>query len=235
MGTGSAVLSPIPAAFRFGRRNRATRIRGAGLQSGATPPPRVRADARASGATTTSSGARVTTWTHAVTCNRRLASSFPPPRRGAVPRASGDGVGGGALVPAQVAKLKVAELRAELERLGLATTGKKAELQARLTAAIAEEPDRGAASGPKEGGGDAAEDDDDSSDAKRRVGVAASEDSTYLTEPETVPSSSLGGASVGETKTERSKTIRGGSFQRTMFNRAPPRTSPAATRSAPTR
>ena len=221
MGTGSAVLRPIPAAFRFGRRNRATRIRGAGLQSGATPPPRVRADARASGATTTSSGARVTTWTHAVICNRRLASSFPRPRRGAVPRASGDGVGGGALVPAQVAKLKVAELRAELERLGLATTGKKAELQARLTAAIAEEPDRGAASGPKEGGGDAAEDDDDSSDAKRRVGVAASEDSTYLTEPEPVPSSSLGGASVGETKTERSKTIRGGSFQRTMFNSRP--------------
>ena len=220
MGTGSAVLSPIPAAFRFGRRNRATRIRGAGLQSGATPPPRVRADARASGATTTSSGARVTTWTHAGTCNRRLASSFPPPRRGAVPRASGDGVGGGALVPAQVAKLKVAELRAELERLGLATTGKKAELQARLTAATAGDA-CGAASGPKEGGGDAAEDDDDSSDAKRRVGVAASEDSTYLTEPETVPSSSLGGASAGETKTERSKTIRGGSFQRTMFNSRP--------------
>ena len=224
MGTGSAVLSPIPAAFRFGRRNRATRIRGAGLQSGATPPPRVRADARASGATTTSSGARVTTWTHAVTWDRRLASSFPPSRRGAVPRAAGDGVGGGALVPAQVAKLKVAELRAELERLGLATTGKKAELQARLTAATAEDADgRRAADGPA-GGGDAASELDDSSDAKRTPsGVAASEDSTYLTEPEPVPSSEgdASAASSGETKTERSRSIRGGSFQRTMFNSRP--------------
>ena len=59
-GMTAAVSAPTPVAFRFSTHNRACQIRGAGFRSGATPPPRVRADARASGATATSSGARVT-------------------------------------------------------------------------------------------------------------------------------------------------------------------------------
>ena len=91
MGSASAVLTPTPAAFQFGRHTRATQIRGAGFRWGATPPPRVRADARASGATVASSGARLTAWTYAATWNRRFAASFPMPRRGGAPPRRGIG------------------------------------------------------------------------------------------------------------------------------------------------
>ena len=230
------VLHPIPLAFRFRRDNRACRIRGAGFRSGTTPPPRVRADARASGATATSSGARVTAWTCAATQSRRFAASFIPPHRGAAPRASGDGVGGGALAPAQAAKLKVAELRAELERLGLSTMGKKAELRARLLASIAEDAIGARAASDLEARGvDAASPDRDDADVRvvesnaemppaLRAGPAP-EDSTYLTLPPSFSSSDEAGDASSDVaaKSERSKSrgAHNAPFQRTMFNSRP--------------
>ena len=216
MGSASAVLTPTPAAFQFGRHTRATRIRGAGFRWGATPPPRVRADARASGATVASSGARLTAWTYAATWNRRFAASFPMPRRGGAPRASVDGVGGGALVPA---KLKVAELRAELARLGLATTGKKAELQARLLAATA--MDVSAEANDIDNGGDAASRDGGvaESDAKKPSSrVPAPEDSTYLTV--SADDEPLELEAGQPSLSERSKNTHA-RYQRTMFNSRP--------------
>ena len=216
MGSASAVLTPTPAAFQFGRHTRATRIRGAGFRWGATPPPRVRADARASGATVASSGARLTAWTYAATWNRRFAASFPMPRRGGAPRASVDGVGGGALVPA---KLKVAELRAELARLGLATTGKKAELQARLLAATA--MDVSAEANDIDTGGDAASRDGGvaESDAKKPSSrVPAPEDSTYLTV--SADDEPLELEAGQPSLSERSKNTHA-RYQRTMFNSRP--------------
>ena len=216
MGSASAVLTPTPAAFQFGRHTRATQIRGAGFRWGATPPPRVRADARASGATVASSGARLTAWTYAATWNRRFAASFPMPRRGGAPRASVDGVGGGALVPA---KLKVAELRAELARLGLATTGKKAELQARLLAATA--VDVSAEANDTDNGGDAASRDGGvaESDAEKPSSrVPAPEDSTYLTV--SADDDSLELEAGQPSPSERSKNTHA-RYQRTMFNSRP--------------
>ena len=216
LGSASAVLTPTPAAFQFGRHTRATRIRGAGFRWGATPPPRVRADARASGATVASSGARLTAWTYAATWNRRFAASFPMPRRGGAPRASVDGVGGGALVPA---KLKVAELRAELARLGLATTGKKAELQARLLAATA--VDVSAEANDIDNGGDAASRDGGvaESDAEKPSSrVPAPEDSTYLTV--SADDEPLELEAGQPSLSERSKNTHA-RYQRTMFNSRP--------------
>ena len=211
------MLTPTPAAFQFGRHTRATRIRGAGFRWGATPPPRVRADARASGATVASSGARLTAWWR--TRRPGIAASppsFPMPRRGGAPRASVDGVGGGALVPA---KLKVAELRAELARLGLATTGKKAELQARLLAATA--VDVSAEANDIDNGGDAASRDGGvaESDAEKPSSrVPAPEDSTYLTV--SADDEPLELEAGQPSLSERSKNTHA-RYQRTMFNSRP--------------
>ena len=205
-GMTAAVSAPTPVAFRFSTHNRACQIRGAGFRSGATPPPRVRADARASGATATSSGARVTAWTYVATRSRNFAASSLPPHRGAAPRASGDGVGGGALVPAQAAKLKVAELRAELERLGLATTGKKAELRERLLAAMAEGAESDAESDAESG----------AETPPPLRATPASEDSAFLTLPPSPPPNGDASREAGGAKPARSKP-----FQRTMFNSRP--------------
>lgn len=222
MGSASAVLTPTPAAFQFGRHTRATQIRGAGFRWGATPPPRVRADARASGATVASSGARLTAWTYAATWNRRFAASLPMPRRGGAPRASVDGVGGGALVPA---KLKVAELRAELARLGLATTGKKAELQARLLAATfpvdvsaeANETDNTRGDAASRDGG-VAESDADEAPSSR---VPAPEDSTYLTVSADDDSLELEPGQPSPSSERSKNTHAHARYQRTMFNSRP--------------
>ena len=129
------------------------------------------------------------------------------------------GSGGGALVPAQVAKLKVAELRAELERLGLATTGKKAELQARLLAATA--VDVSAEANDTDNGGDAASRDGGvaESDAKKPSSrVPAPEDSTYLTV--SADDDSLELEAGQPSPSERSKNTHA-RYQRTMFNSRP--------------
>jgi ribonuclease Z len=158
----------------------------------------------------------LTAWTYAATWNRRFAASFPMPRRGGAPRASVDGVGGGALVPA---KLKVAELRAELARLGLATTGKKAELQARLLAATA--VDVSAEANDTDNGGDAASRDGGvaESDAEKPSSrVPAPEDSTYLTV--SADDDSLELEAGQPSPSERSKNTHA-RYQRTMFNSRP--------------
>ena len=137
------------------------------------------------------------------------------PRRGGASRASVDGVGG-ALVPA---KLKVAELRAELARLGLATTGKKAELQARLLAATA--VDVSTEANDIDNGGDAASRDGGvaESDAKKPSSrVPAPEDSTYLTV--SADDEPLELEAGQPSLSERSKNTHA-RYQRTMFNSRP--------------
>lgn len=147
-----------------------------------------------------------------------------PVRGRVVSRAASANLGGGGLVSQDVPKMKVAELKLELEQRGLPTNGLKPALVERLSLYFACRDACRDGNGSMGGDEDASSDDASSDDAKKQSSSddasssdaknqsADLSDSTYLREPK--PDSSAG--SVRPTKERESKP-----YQRTMFNSKP--------------
>ena len=211
MVTGAQTHGLTSSAFTRAGVTRTVRNRAVSQSSRVrAPPPSGTANATVPGTSQGRSTSCQTSGTARWSCGRAHDTVFPlRGHRNVVTNASATQGGGGALVSSNVPKMKVAELKTELETRGLPTHGLKAELVERLVSHLRDQPG-GAGDGVNAGDDDA--NDDAASENNDVVKPApASEDSTYLTEPP------LSEEDTRETSAKPSKQ----NYQRTMFNSRP--------------